>query len=602
MNEDTCCLHYTKRNNTELFEQLKEENLMNMESIQNYIPIYTRYFNLNNTNYESVNLNHPWYIKKILRKNSETDYNVELCNLSETIPQTKNNDVFCKIVPLNDPYKYLVGKSFNDEQLYNIPTFVENNESNVCLTDVNNSAYVDGMFVYFTNLLQSQTNFVHGISYYGSFIGIKKNLSVNIFDDLEYLHNSTFFNNHKNKDFRVEDYSFLINDILENGSNKGGKLPPIVIGKNSSLKSIHSFDDNIYDGLFEDTLPNIDKSNVANSIPSENILHLSDLSDELEVIDIVNETNESFTLDDKSDCTSDCSSRTSHTSSSCDEDSENSSEESEWSDETESNGLEEKILANIPIFPVELIFMEKMHYTLDTLMEENELDNDELFSIFMQIIMTLITYQHVFSFTHNDLHSSNIMFIETKKKFLYYKYKNIFYKVPTFGRIVKVIDFGRGIYQYNNTIMCSDSFKPGSDASTQYNTEPYFNSDKPRIEPNFSFDLCRLACSIFDDFIEDVNEIGDDPVCKIVNEWCLDDNGTNVLYKSSGEERYPSFKLYKMIARQVHNHTPTAQLSRPEFSKYAIKKKDVEHKMMKHVMDIDNFPLLKNEITYTNVK
>ena len=35
----------------------------------------------------------------------------------------------------------------------------------------------------------------------------------------------------------------------------------------------------------------------------------------------------------------------------------------------------------------------------------------------------------------------------------------------------------------------------------------------------------------------------------------------NILYKKNGEERYPDFKLYKMIARTVHNHTPEAQLT-----------------------------------------
>ena len=36
--------------------------------------------------------------------------------------------------------------------------------------------------------------------------------------------------------------------------------------------------------------------------------------------------------------------------------------------------------------------------------------------------MMLITYQKVFKMTHNDLHTNNIMYIETEKKFLIYKY------------------------------------------------------------------------------------------------------------------------------------------------------------------------------------
>ena len=194
------------------------------------------------------------------------------------------------------------------------------------------------------------------------------------------------------------------------------------------------------------------------------------------------------------------------------------------------------------------------------------------------------------------------MFNETNKQFLLYKFENVYYKVPTFGRIAKIIDFGRSIYTYNDTVMCSDSFKPGGDASTQYNTEPYYNAEKPRIEPNFSFDLCRLACSVYDDVVDDEDDEEDNPnpatrgVVRLIKEWCMDDVGRNVLYKSNGDERYPSFKLYKMIARHVHRHTPEAQLNRPEFKKYIVKKKDIHKKLVSNVMKIDEFPVLRTKM------
>ena len=31
--------------------------------------------------------------------------------------------------------------------------------------------------------------------------------------------------------------------------------------------------------------------------------------------------------------------------------------------------------------------------------------------------------------------------------------------------------------------------------------------DKPRIDPNYSFDLCRLGCSLFDYFVDDLDNI-----------------------------------------------------------------------------------------------
>lgn len=206
--------------------------------------------------------------------------------------------------------------------------------------------------------------------------------------------------------------------------------------------------------------------------------------------------------------------------------------------------------------------------------------------------MILITYQKAFSFTHNDLHSNNVMYNHTDKKYIYYCYKKQYYKVPTFGRIFKIIDFGRSIYKFDGKLFCSDSFQNGNDAATQYNTEPYFNDKKSRLEPNFSFDLCRLACSIFDYVVEDISEIKNiskcDPVTRLIVEWCLDDKGINMLYKNNGLDRYPDFKLYKMIARCVHHHTPQAQLERPEFKAFANFKGDIPN----DVIDIDKIPIL----------
>ena len=134
----------------------------------------------------------------------------------------------------------------------------------------------------------------------------------------------------------------------------------------------------------------------------------------------------------------------------------------------------------------------------------------------------------------------------------------------------------------------SDSFKQQGDAFTQYNTEPYFNGKKPRLDPNFSFDLCRLACSIFDYVIDDFDDLKSasrqSPIAKLIMEWCTDDNNINVLYKNNGDERYPDFKLYKMISRCVHNHTPINQLDRKEFQQFIVSKKP------KKMINIDDIP------------
>jgi hypothetical protein len=272
-------------------------------------------------------------------------------------------------------------------------------------------------------------------------------------------------------------------------------------------------------------------------------------------------------------------------------DEENEEEDDEKS-EYESTDEEETLNLTFPKFPVQVICMEKCDNTFDNLIMNEELSDDEWFSAFMQIIMILITYQKTFSLTHNDLHTNNIMYVSTNKKFLYYIYKKKTYKVPTFGKIYKIIDFGRAIYKFNGKIFCSDSFQTGGDAATQYNTEPYFNDTKPRLEPNFSFDLCRLACSIFDYVVDDfetIKSINDcSPLVKLIIEWCVDDNGINILYKNNGVERYPDFKLYKMIARLVHKHIPSDQLERPEFRKYVILNKNIPKN--EDFINIDELP------------
>ena len=591
-------LNYQKRKNVELFKSLEDSKSLFLSKTQNYIPIYKRFFELNDTNWNSINLNHKWYISGI-KEGYEENNNLFECRIKNINTQkTKDKDVFFKLAPLLDPYKYLIGKyDISNKDLFKLPDINSDDSSvNSKFLDQNNSAYVDGFFIYLTSSLNQSNNFLHGLDYYGSFLAIKNNYKINVFDDLEYLTNSDFFNKNKNVLFEVSNYDHLFQD-----ENK--KKKPIKIEYNSSSKSnlsIKSFDEEIFEEIFE-----------SNELNASNLKEL----DNNDLIDMTSSNlleNSSKITTIKSSST--CSSRTSHTSSENSDDTSDINDDTyfeenedteidkkedneEWEDDDDSNStsnsdIEETIEAIIPQFPVQVIGMEYCENTFDDLILSDELkDEKEWFSAFMQIIMILITYQKTFAFTHNDLHTNNVMYNTTDKKFLYYCYKKKYYKVPTFGRIFKIIDFGRSIYKYNGKVFCSDSFQNGGDAATQYNTEPYFNDKKPRLEPNYSFDLSRLACSIFDYLVDDLDEVNDlskcDPVKKIIVEWCLDDKGVNLLYKNNGVDRYPDFKLYKMIARCVHNHTPQAQLERPEFRAFEYTKKDIPSE----VIDIDSFPI-----------
>jgi hypothetical protein len=574
-------INYQKRKNAELFKRVESKNSLFLSNTQNYIPIYNKFFSLNESNYNKINLNNKWYISDV-EEQVENNSNLFMCKLKnmDTNKSEKKKPVFFKMAPLLDPYKYLIGKyDITNDSLFNLPKLNSDiNDCNPKLVDENNSAYVDGLFLFLTSQLRDTHKFIHGVEYYGSFLSVKNDFKINVFDDIDYLNNSDFFNRNKNILFTIDDYNHLFQDK--------NRLKPIKIGNNISTKSnlsIKSFDNNIFDDVFDEN----------------NTIDLNNLKDmPIDLVDITNvnlQTCQQVTL--KSNST--CSSRSSYTNdddnlddecSNCDQyddevfDSGSEKEEknsndsnNEYDDEDTdcSEEEEETINAILPKFPVQTIGMEYCENTFDNLILNGDLNQEEWYSALMQVIMILITYQKAFNFTHNDLHTNNIMYIKTNKKYIYYCYKKTFYKVPTYGRIYKIIDFGRSIFKFDGKLFCSDSFQNGGDAATQYNIEPYFNDKKPRLEPNFSFDLCRLACSIFDYIIDDFEEIKDlskikDPVKRLIFEWCLDDKGINMLYKNNGTERYPDFKLYKMIARCVHNHTPNAQLERPEFKKYKL--------------------------------
>jgi len=611
-------IFYEKRKNKELFESFKQYGL---ENPQNYIPIYKKFFLLNETNFNSINLNHPLYISKI---NKELDANIYECSVerndeSQSHSHKKTNKhIFFKMAPLLDPFKCMVGKyNITDENLLKLPCLEKQPTSTSIKTnydvigkmyDENNCAYVDSLFSFLSSQLLHKHKFLHGLDYYGSFLTIKNNFKINIYDDVDYLKKSDYFNKNKNILFQVDDYSHLLDD-----EDLIDRKPPITIldvDVDVDVDVDETDDDNI-----PDLVPIVEESENDKAPPINETITECNLKEMEWTNDLWEKSQHNLISTNTSlSSGSSCSSRTSYTDTDNDTERENELNDEEHDDnmtqdshshsscstcksdedfsDTETED-ESPIYATLPAFPVQIICLEKCENTLDDFILSNENIKDvEWFSALFQIIMTLLTYQKVFSFTHNDLHTNNIMYVKTNKPYLYYCYKNKYYRVPTFGRLFKIIDFGRGIYRLGDKLCCSNSFDNGEDAHTQYNTEPYFNDKKARIEPNYSFDLCRLACSIFDYVVEDMDSIKNlkkcDSITRLIVEWCLDDNGVNVLYKNDGSERYPDFKLYKMIARNVHNHTPEAQLERKEFKSFLIQKNKIPEIEKECVMNLDN--------------
>ena len=99
-------LNYQKRKNIDLFKGLEK---MNITNIQNYSPIYKRFFTLNESNNVNINLNNQLYITNINQpgKRNQT-CRCKIKNIDNN--SVKEKTVFFKLAPLIDPFQYLIGK------------------------------------------------------------------------------------------------------------------------------------------------------------------------------------------------------------------------------------------------------------------------------------------------------------------------------------------------------------------------------------------------------------------------------------------------------------------------------------------------------------
>ncbi len=99
-------IDYQKRKNAELFKVLEKSDLTFLSHVQNYIPIYNRFFSLNTSNYNSINMNHKWYIYNIKNKTQDENNKIFNCRIKNIEnDEIKSKDVFIKLAPLLDPFK-----------------------------------------------------------------------------------------------------------------------------------------------------------------------------------------------------------------------------------------------------------------------------------------------------------------------------------------------------------------------------------------------------------------------------------------------------------------------------------------------------------------
>jgi len=252
------------------------------------------------------------------------------------------------------------------------------------------------------------------------------------------------------------------------------------------------------------------------------------------------------------------------------------SDDSDDSDSSDGNSTiydDNEYISLLQNIPCQNFFIEKLEGTLEDLLDKIENINiDLILSCIFQISFALTYLQKHYNFTHNDLHVNNVMYKQTEKTFLYYKFNNIYFKVPTHGYIFKIIDFGRSIFDFHNKTFFNDNFSKHGEAGGQY-TYPIntllFKKNEPTIYPNFHFDMCRLAITIIDvceiDYNKDYKER--QAFVDFIINLTLDIN-EEPLSKLKDD-----FNMYVSISKYATNSLPRDIIQNFIFKKMRIKKK-----------------------------
>ena len=219
---------------------------------------------------------------------------------------------------------------------------------------------------------------------------------------------------------------------------------------------------------------------------------------------------------------------------------------------------------------VGLILMEELDGNLFSFFEKNidTITDKEIISYIFQLVFSLSIIQKYFNLNHNDLHPGNILYRRTRIKFLYFHIDDKYYRIPTYNKIIKIIDWDRSTYNFNNYKVNNDIFKKHGEAYGQYIFKCLNNNKNDTlIEPNFSFDLSLFACMFLSIYDKKKTNL-----YQQLKNWTLTDKG----YISSYEL---DFELYKKISFHCKNAIPNKQFNKLIFQQFKIDKEKINKKI-----------------------
>lgn len=430
-------------------------------------------------------------------------------------------DVHRKTTMLVSPYKWMRGEYGSS---LGLPSSIEQATTAMHkIQNSNNAAYVGALI----SGILSQTGCAHFPKVYGLYTGTTTKHTIDISDDYGELSERPWFSQNIGKMFDVK----LSEEIQESTEFKHTRTARIAIqlGEHIDLGDVHELE-----------------------TPHVEDVQMGDLNRVLH--------DEEDGEDDKSDSSSVSTSYVFQVRScKCDE-------EDSDDDDDDDESCEPFAWATFKDVPVQVTLMEKCEGTLYELMMLNP-ETEKHLAWISQVIFALAYAQRTIGLTHNDLHANNVMYVSTTTEWYYYNCGGVLYRVPTYGYTIKIIDFERGIAcvkiagMKEPKLFMSDHFCMEEEAGGQYNYGDYYVSKYPEMKPNPSFDLARLATSLFWDIFPEAQT--ENTLYKFFVKWLTVDDGNSVMFgkKDPRHDRFHDFHLYKAIARYCKDAVPRKEIA-----------------------------------------
>lgn len=482
---------------------------------------------------------------------------------------TGNIRAHIKSVPLLDVIDVMKGKYLPEKVLSCLPSRErELDRTYEKISDSNNQAYVDCLAGY---VLSTLHNKCPGFpKFYGHFTGLTPQLRIDITEDFYSIRNEAWFHRGIGSRFKIE----VHDDTVEFRSGKQTREIHITddeFGFTEELKEIAEDPDVIAQEWNEE-----DRMNEVAEVYVYNDDALLDIDEDYD------SEEENNTSDDESGSETCSGSDEDDDDDEDDEDGVTDDEDGDTDDDGSGSGSDDEedsdfepdegvFFAIIPNMPVQSGIYENLEGPIDNLLTDPSITEKEWCSILFQITFSLAVAQKEYGFIHNDLHTNNVMWVPTDKEYIVYKVNDDIFKIPTYGKTIKIIDYGRSYYKYGGVEYLSDAYKPKGDAEGQYNYPPYYNPKNTRVAPNPSFDLPRLACSLYEGLFSPEHDDTESELSRMLNRWLLDSRGKNILWNRNGEERFGGFLLYKHIARYCNKVVPKDELQNNVFQQFKTK-------------------------------